>query len=120
MPALVNSEGILPILPCSKRLCASFVTMLSFNNGQDKWRNINVTAIWGSRQKARLAALKRNQLTPKHDANPLAVSTVVKTDEEIVDAKPLAVSGGALDTISSKERVKRYINSQPLMNEANF
>ncbi|KAK2656809.1 hypothetical protein Ddye_009861 [Dipteronia dyeriana] len=31
---------------------------------KDKWRNINVTAIWGSRQKAKLA-LKRNQLTTK-------------------------------------------------------
>ncbi|TXG59933.1 hypothetical protein EZV62_014506 [Acer yangbiense] len=31
---------------------------------KDKWRNINVTAIWGSRQKAKLA-LKRTQLTTK-------------------------------------------------------
>ncbi|KAK4754155.1 hypothetical protein SAY87_002259 [Trapa incisa] len=74
---------------------------------KDKWRNINVTAIWGSRQKARLASLKRNQLTPKHDANPLALSTFVKSDEEIVDTKPLAITSGALDSVGSKERVKR-------------
>ncbi|CAN1343006.1 Telomere repeat-binding factor 2 [Linum perenne] len=33
---------------------------------KDKWRNINVTAIWGSRQKAKLA-LKSGSLTPKRD-----------------------------------------------------
>ncbi|KAK4760933.1 hypothetical protein SAY87_005826 [Trapa incisa] len=74
---------------------------------KDKWRNINVTAIWGSRQKARLAALKKNQLMPKHDANPLALSTFVKADEEIPDARPLTIFGEALDSVVTKERVKR-------------
>lgn len=76
---------------------------------QDKWRNINVTAIWGSRQKAKLA-LKRNQPTAKHDNNPLAVTTILPSDEEIVNAKPIAaVSGGTLRTTNSKEPVARLI-----------
>ncbi|KAH0995903.1 hypothetical protein GBA52_019767 [Prunus armeniaca] len=73
---------------------------------KDKWRNINVTAIWGSRQKAKLA-LKRNLPNPKHDNNPLAVSTVIQSHEEIVDAKPLAISGGKLQTTESKQPIAR-------------
>ncbi|KAJ6675987.1 SINGLE MYB HISTONE 4 [Salix viminalis] len=48
---------------------------------KDKWRNINVTAIWGSRQKAKLA-LKRSPLTPKHEENGKALSVVVQSNEE--------------------------------------
>lgn len=70
---------------------------------KDKWRNINVTAIWGSRQKAKLA-LKRNQPAPKQDNNPLAV-TAVQNDEEIVDAKPLAIAGETLQ--NTKEPIAR-------------
>ncbi|XP_068342836.1 telomere repeat-binding factor 2 isoform X1 [Pyrus communis] len=71
---------------------------------KDKWRNINVTAIWGSRQKAKLA-LKRNLPTPKHENNnnPLAVSTVIQSHKEVVDAKPLAISGGKSQTTESKD-----------------
>ncbi|EXB94037.1 Histone H1 [Morus notabilis] len=68
---------------------------------KDKWRNINVTAIWGSRQKAKLA-LKKNQPAPKQDNSPLAVVTV-HNDEEIVDAKPLAIEGGTLQITNPKE-----------------
>ncbi|GAV67996.1 Myb_DNA-binding domain-containing protein/Linker_histone domain-containing protein [Cephalotus follicularis] len=69
---------------------------------KDKWRNINVTAIWGSRQKAKLA-LKRNHLTPKNDDNSLALSTVPQGVEEVLDAKPLAISSGSPRTTGSKE-----------------
>ncbi|KAI4385268.1 hypothetical protein MLD38_003315 [Melastoma candidum] len=72
---------------------------------KDKWRNINVTAIWGSRQKAKLA-LKKNQLTPKCDGNALALTTA-KSDEEVVDVKPLAISSGPLGSGNSRERMKR-------------
>lgn len=73
---------------------------------KDKWRNINVTAIWGSRQKAKLA-LKRDLPTPKLAENPTALSTVPQSDAEIVDAKPLAISRGALQTSDSKEPFAR-------------
>ncbi|GFZ16887.1 telomere repeat binding factor 1 [Actinidia rufa] len=62
---------------------------------KDKWRNMSVMANgWGSREKARLA-LKRMQPISKQDENPMALSNIGQSDEEIVDAKPLAVSTGS-------------------------
>ncbi|XP_057466095.1 telomere repeat-binding factor 1-like [Actinidia eriantha] len=62
---------------------------------KDKWRNMSVMANgWGSREKARLA-LKRMQPIFKQDENPMALSNVGQSDEEIDDAKPLAVSTGS-------------------------
>ncbi|EHA8586909.1 putative Single myb histone 2 [Cocos nucifera] len=64
---------------------------------KDKWRNISVTASgWGSREKARIA-LKKNKQVSKHDDNPMTLSTIVKDiNDEIVHAKPLAVSSESL------------------------
>ncbi|KAG8641126.1 telomere repeat-binding factor 2 [Manihot esculenta] len=76
---------------------------------KDKWRNINVTAIWGSRQKAKLA-LKRTPQTPKRDDNTKALSVVVQRNEEIVDAKPVAVSSGTPRNVGSKEILARLDN----------
>ncbi|KAK2410472.1 hypothetical protein P8452_71476 [Trifolium repens] len=74
---------------------------------KDKWRNINVTAIWGSRQKAKLALKKNLALpAPKTNNNQLAVSKVVQR-EDILDVKPLAVSRGTLQSPNSKEQVSR-------------
>ncbi|KAF8404870.1 hypothetical protein HHK36_009761 [Tetracentron sinense] len=74
---------------------------------KDKWRNMSVTANgWGSREKARLA-LKRIQQIPRHDDNPMALSTVVQSDEEIVDAKPLAISGGTMHVSGPKRSILR-------------
>ncbi|KAE8675630.1 Telomere repeat-binding factor 3 [Hibiscus syriacus] len=75
---------------------------------KDKWRNINATAIWGSRQKAKLA-LKRNQLATKHDDNPMALITVPPR-EEVVDAKLLAVSSRIPRTTGSKKKFPRLDN----------
>lgn len=86
------------------------VLVYALNCEQDKWRNINVTAIWGSRQKAKLA-LKRNLPAPKIDNNHLALSTVVQR-EEVLDAKPLAISGGTLQSPNSKEQISRFENFQ--------
>ncbi|KAJ7944531.1 telomere repeat-binding factor 1-like [Quillaja saponaria] len=72
---------------------SSILSLRSNVDLKDKWRNINVTAIWGSRQKAKLA-LKRNLSTPKHDDDRMALSTVLQSDEEVLDTMPLAVSGG--------------------------
>ncbi|XVF59257.1 hypothetical protein PTKIN_Ptkin07bG0261200 [Pterospermum kingtungense] len=76
---------------------------------KDKWRNINATAIWGSRQKAKLA-LKRNQLAAKHDVNRMALITVPPR-EEVVDAKPLAVSSGNPLAIGPKKSILRLDNT---------
>ncbi|KAG4943511.1 hypothetical protein JHK82_047672 [Glycine max] len=79
---------------------------------KDKWRNINVTAIWGSRQKAKLA-LKRNLPAPKIDNNHMALSTVVRHDE-VLDTKPLAVSGGPLQSTNLKEQISRLVDNHIL------
>lgn len=65
-----------------------------------------MTAIWGSRQKAKLA-LKKNPQTPKCDDNPKALSVVVQGNEEIVNAKPLAISSGTPRNFGSKEILAR-------------
>ncbi|XP_039062368.1 telomere repeat-binding factor 2-like isoform X1 [Hibiscus syriacus] len=75
---------------------------------KDKWRNINATAIWGSRQKAKLA-LKRNQLATKLDDNPVALITVLPR-EEVVDAQPLAVSSGTPRETGPKKPIPRLDN----------
>ncbi|KAI4315079.1 hypothetical protein L6164_027925 [Bauhinia variegata] len=84
---------------------------------KDKWRNINVTAIWGSRQKAKLA-LKRNLPTPKNDNNQMALSIVVQGDNDGPDTKPLAVSGGTLQPANSKESISRldYLILEAIIN----
>ncbi|XP_027916491.1 telomere repeat-binding factor 2 isoform X2 [Vigna unguiculata] len=79
---------------------------------KDKWRNINVTAIWGSRQKAKLA-LKRSLPAPKIDNNHMALSTVVRHDE-VLDTKPLAVSGGPLQSPNLKEQISRLVDNHIL------
>eukprot|EP00262_Sarcandra_glabra_P013663 TRINITY_DN3849_c0_g1_i1.p1 TRINITY_DN3849_c0_g1~~TRINITY_DN3849_c0_g1_i1.p1 ORF type:complete len:299 (-),score=71.83 TRINITY_DN3849_c0_g1_i1:17-913(-) len=76
---------------------------------KDKWRNMSVTANgWGSREKARLA-LKRSQHMSRHDDNPMALSTVVETTmyDEIVDAKPLAISGTTSQITGLKGSISR-------------
>ncbi|KAH1250067.1 Telomere repeat-binding factor 1 [Glycine max] len=79
---------------------------------KDKWRNINVTAIWGSRQKAKLA-LKRNLPAPKIDNNHMALSTIVRNDE-VLDTKPIAVSGGPLQSPNLKEQISRLVDNHIL------
>ncbi|CAN1343005.1 Telomere repeat-binding factor 2 [Linum perenne] len=69
---------------------------------KDKWRNINVTAIWGSRQKAKLA-LKSGSLTPKRDESSSTPTSVIPYNEEVPDPKPVAASGGTLPSRGSKE-----------------
>ncbi|XP_050367066.1 LOW QUALITY PROTEIN: telomere repeat-binding factor 2 [Argentina anserina] len=73
---------------------------------KDKWRNINVTAIWGSRQKAKLA-LKRTTSTPKEDSSPSTVATELQSNEDTPDAKPLASSGGKVQTAEPKPPIAR-------------
>ncbi|XP_058071568.1 single myb histone 6 [Magnolia sinica] len=78
---------------------------------KDKWRNMSVTANgWGSREKARLA-LKRSQQIPRPDDNHMALSTVDGSlDEEIVDAKPLAISNETLQITGPKRSISRLDN----------
>ncbi|XP_020230355.1 telomere repeat-binding factor 2 [Cajanus cajan] len=86
---------------------SSILRMRSNVDLKDKWRNINVTAIWGSRQKAKLA-LKKNLPSPKIDNNHMALRNVVQRDKEVADLKPLGVSGGT--SPNSKEKISRLDN----------
>ncbi|XP_024640205.1 telomere repeat-binding factor 2 isoform X1 [Medicago truncatula] len=73
---------------------------------KDKWRNINVTAIWGSRQKAKLA-LKKSLPPPKNENNHHPTSTaIVQYNPEVAAPKPLSVSGGMS---TSKEQISRIL-----------
>lgn len=77
---------------------------------KDKWRNMSVMANgWGSREKAR-SSLKRRQPVPKQDENSMALSTVVQSDEEIVDVEPLAVCSGSPEIAVSKRSIIRLDN----------
>ncbi|KAF7809931.1 telomere repeat-binding factor 2 isoform X1 [Senna tora] len=87
---------------------SSILCMRSNVDLKDKWRNINVTAIWGSRQKAKLA-LRRSLPAPKNDNNHLALSTIVHCDE-VPDTKPHAFSGGTLQSANSKRQISRLDN----------
>lgn len=60
---------------------------------------------WGSREKSRLA-VKRIPHVPKSEESPLALGATVgqSDEEEIVDAKPLAVTGGMPQIAAAPKR----------------
>ncbi|TKY72428.1 Telomere repeat-binding factor 1 [Spatholobus suberectus] len=59
---------------------------------KDKWRNLSVMANgWSSREKSRLAVRRVHQAL-RQDENPMAITPVAPSDEDIVDVKPLQIS----------------------------
>ncbi|XP_010923664.1 single myb histone 6 isoform X3 [Elaeis guineensis] len=78
---------------------------------KDKWRNMSVTANgWGSREKARIALKKSRQIS-KHNDNPKVLTTEVEDiDNEIVDAKHLAMSSESLKFTGPKRSISRLDN----------
>ncbi|KAH8519786.1 hypothetical protein H0E87_001284 [Populus deltoides] len=74
---------------------------------KDKWRNISVMVNgYGSREKPKLAPKMVHHVL-RQDENPMAVG---QTDEDISDAKPLAVSSGALLVANPKRTTVRLDN----------
>ncbi|ESQ31251.1 hypothetical protein EUTSA_v10004691mg [Eutrema salsugineum] len=74
---------------------------------KDKWRNISVTALWGSRKKAKLA-LKRTQPAPKQDDNNTATLSILPlaNDEERANpTSPGGSGGGSPRTCASKRSI---------------
>ncbi|KAF8081997.1 hypothetical protein N665_0853s0010 [Sinapis alba] len=77
---------------------------------KDKWRNISVTALWGSRKKAKLA-LRRALPAPKHDHNnnnstPLSIVPLANGQEQTNPTSPTGGSGaGNLQTHASKRSI---------------
>uniref|UniRef100_A0A1D1YW94 Histone H1 n=1 Tax=Anthurium amnicola TaxID=1678845 RepID=A0A1D1YW94_9ARAE len=77
---------------------------------KDKWRNMSVMANgWGSRERGR-TAMKRSHQHPKHDENSMALTTVDDPDDELVDAKPLAISNETLRTTGNNKTATRLEN----------
>ncbi|CAK7330185.1 unnamed protein product [Dovyalis caffra] len=77
---------------------------------KDKWRNMSVMVNgYGSREKPKLAP-KRVHHAHRQDENPLAVGTVVQSDEDIPDAKPLQVCSAALPVANPKRTTVRLDN----------
>ncbi|XP_026393399.1 telomere repeat-binding factor 1-like isoform X1 [Papaver somniferum] len=85
---------------------------------KDKWRNMSVTANgWGSREKARVALKRSHQMYKNgdddddHDGeDDLALSTVVQSDEEVYDVKPLAMTSQNLQINGPKKSLSRLEN----------
>ncbi|XP_010444623.1 PREDICTED: telomere repeat-binding factor 2-like [Camelina sativa] len=73
---------------------------------KDKWRNISVTALWGSRKKAKLA-LKRTLPATKPDDNNTAVSIVAlaNDDERAKPTSPGRSGGGSPRASASKRSI---------------
>lgn len=75
---------------------------------KDKWRNMSVMANgWGSREKARLALKKMRHTCKDEDDDPMVLSAVVQSDEEILDAKHLADSSETMQSAGSKPSIAR-------------
>ncbi|XP_019094467.1 PREDICTED: telomere repeat-binding factor 2 isoform X1 [Camelina sativa] len=73
---------------------------------KDKWRNISVTALWGSRKKAKLA-LKRTLPAIKLDDNNTALSIVAlaNDDERANPTSPGRSGGGSPRACASKRSI---------------
>ncbi|CAN8251460.1 unnamed protein product [Cochlearia groenlandica] len=72
---------------------------------KDKWRNISVTALWGSRKKAKLA-LKKALPAPKQDDNNITPLTIVPFPNEEEQTNPISPgdSGGGLPRTHASKR----------------
>lgn len=90
-------------------MIACFELVLIFQ--QDKWRNISVTALWGSRKKAKLA-LRRNLPAPKQDDNnnttPLSIVPLANGQERTNPTSPGGSGAGSPQTHASKRSITRF------------
>lgn len=79
---------------------------------KDKWRNLGSSASgWGTRERARIVAMRRSQMLMNHDDNHMALSTDVREiDDDVVDVEPLAVAGDALHIKGPKISFSRLDN----------
>uniref|UniRef100_A0A1J3HVP2 MYB transcription factor n=1 Tax=Noccaea caerulescens TaxID=107243 RepID=A0A1J3HVP2_NOCCA len=74
---------------------------------KDKWRNISVTALWGSRKKAKLALKRTPPALKQDDNNTTALSIVpLANDEERANpTSPGGSGGGSPRTHASKRSI---------------
>ncbi|CAN4112086.1 unnamed protein product [Withania somnifera] len=77
---------------------------------KDKWRNMSVMANGrGSREKARLALKRINQVR-KQDESSLTATTEAKNDVEMAEARPATTSSGSSQIGGSKRSIIRLDN----------
>ncbi|KAL6498939.1 hypothetical protein OROHE_026446 [Orobanche hederae] len=77
---------------------------------KDKWRNMSVMANgWGSRERAKLA-LKRIHPAAKHGESSMPMSSLSQSDDELVDARTHATSGGSSPNDAPKRSIMRLDN----------
>jgi myb proto-oncogene protein len=78
---------------------------------KDKWRNLSVMANgWTSREKAKVSLRRAHHQGSRHDDNPMAVTPVTPSDDEIVDVKPLQVSRDMMQIPGPKGSIVRLDN----------
>ncbi|XP_058186394.1 telomere repeat-binding factor 2 isoform X3 [Rhododendron vialii] len=71
---------------------------------KDKWRNVNVAANgWGSRTRTRVSSKSHRPVVKRDDEKVL--STVVESDAEVVDDKPLDVLSGIQENGCAKKPI---------------
>ncbi|GER42135.1 telomere repeat binding factor 1 [Striga asiatica] len=77
---------------------------------KDKWRNMSVMANgWGSRERGRLT-LKRIHPTPKLGESSMPLSSVSQSDDDLVDSRTHATSGGSSQNDAPKRSAMRLDN----------
>ncbi|GFP88641.1 telomere repeat-binding factor 1 [Phtheirospermum japonicum] len=78
---------------------------------KDKWRNMSVMANgWGSRERARLALKRIHPGPAKHGESSMALSSLSQSDDEIVDGRRNATSGGSSPNDAPKRSIMRLDN----------
>ncbi|KAL3614355.1 Telomere repeat-binding factor 1 [Castilleja foliolosa] len=78
---------------------------------KDKWRNMSVIANrWGSRERSRLALKRIHPGPAKNGENSMALSSSSQSDDEIVDGRHYATSGGSSPNDAPKRSITRLDN----------
>jgi myb proto-oncogene protein len=62
---------------------------------------------WTSREKAKVSLRRAHHQGSRHDDNPMAVTPVTPSDDEIVDVKPLQVSRDMMQIPGPKGSIVR-------------
>lgn len=78
---------------------------------QDKWRNINSSAMGGSRQRAKVAA-QMLKSCPEHDIETMHLIMEPPKDKDVLEVTPIAMVSGTPKDSGSKKPVPRLVPSK--------
>ncbi|XP_051139481.1 telomere repeat-binding factor 1-like isoform X2 [Andrographis paniculata] len=77
---------------------------------KDKWRNMSLVANgWGSRERTKIA-LKRMHPSPKLGGSSMALPSLSQSDDDLLDARALALSGCSSPNDGPKRSIMRLDN----------